>query len=313
MPGSWHGWAGKLSWKEVAETFQTSWHTVFSAVETAVVWSLEHRSLDGIKAIGVDEVLWHRGHKYLTVAYQIDEHCRRLLWVGQERTTATLESFFDRIGEAGKAVEYVCSDMWQPYLDVIARRLGQAVHVLDRYHIVSKLNRAIDEVRAEEAKRMRRDGYEPLLKHSRWCLLKNPSNLTARQDAKLADLLQYNLRTVRSYLLKEEFQLLWDYVRPSVGGGQVPGPLVHGGAAFTNRADEEGGPHDARPPRADPELVPRPLDYLRWCGRGPEQQAQSDVQKIVRISHVPCDGSRAVSHTWKVTRAGARPQILLTR
>lgn len=211
-------WARKLSWKEVADTFQTSWHTVFAAVEMAVTWGIEHRSLDGIKAIGVDEVLWHRGHKYLTVVYQIDEHCRRLLWIGQERTTATLESFFDTIGEAANTVQYVCSDMWPPYLDVIARRLGQAVHVLDRYHIVSKLNRAIDEVRAEEAKRMRRDGYEPLLKHSRWCLLKNPSNLTEKQDAKLADLLQYNLRTVRSYLLKEEFQLLWQYVSPSAAG-----------------------------------------------------------------------------------------------
>ena len=65
---------------------------------------------------------------------------------------------------------------------------------------------------------MVRDGYEPLLKHSRWCLLKNPSNLTEKQDAKLADLLQYNLKTVRSYLLKEEFQLLWDYVSPAAAG-----------------------------------------------------------------------------------------------
>lgn len=211
-------WARKLSWKETAESFQTSWHTVFCAVEMAVTWGLARRSLDGIKAIGVDEVLWHRGHKYLTVAYQIDEQCRRLLWVGQERTTATLESFFDTLGEAAKSIEYVCSDMWPPYLEVIARRLSKAVHVLDRYHIVAKLNKAIDEVRAEEAKRMVREGYEPLLKHSRWCLLKNPSNLTARQDDKLTDLLQYNLKTVRAYLLKEEFQLLWEYVSPAAAG-----------------------------------------------------------------------------------------------
>jgi transposase len=211
-------WARKLSWKEVAETFQTSWHAVFAAVEMAVVWGLEHRSLDGVEAIGVDEVLWHRGHKYLTVVYQIDERCRRLLWVGRERTAQTIEEGLASLGQATEGIRYVCSDMWQPYLEVIARRLSQAVHVLDRYHIVSKLNRAIDEVRAEEAKRMRRDGYEPLLEHSRWCLLKNPTNLTEKQDAKLADLLQYNLKTVRSYLLKEEFQLLWEYVSPSAAG-----------------------------------------------------------------------------------------------
>jgi len=211
-------WASKLSWTEVAKSFGTSWHTVFRAVEMAVTWGLAHRSLEGIEAIGVDEVLWHRGHKYLTVVYQIDEGCRRLLWIGQERTTATLDGFFDFLGEAAKGIEYVCSDMWKPYLDVIARRLSDAVHVLDRYHIVAKLNTAIDEVRAGEARRMASAGYEPLLKHSRWCLLKNPSNLTAKQDAKLTDLLEYNLKTVRAYLLKEEFQLLWEYVYPAAAG-----------------------------------------------------------------------------------------------
>jgi transposase len=207
-------WAKKLSWKEVAETFQTSWHVVFGAVEMAVTWGLAHRDMDGIEAIGVDEVLWHRGHKYLTVVYQIDERCRRLLWIGQERTEATLERFFDGLGAAGVSIRYVCSDMWKPYLDVIRRRLPEAVHVLDRYHIVAKLNKAIDEVRAAEAKRLKRDGYKPVLKHSRWCLLKNPENLTEQQDAKLSDLLGYNLKTVRAYLLKEEFQLLWEYVYP---------------------------------------------------------------------------------------------------
>jgi len=65
---------------------------------------------------------------------------------------------------------------------------------------------------------MQRDGYEPILKHSRWSLLKNPENLTDRQNDKLADLLQYNLKTIRAYLLKEEFQLLWEYVSPGWAG-----------------------------------------------------------------------------------------------
>ena len=77
-------WAKKLSWQDVARSFKTSWDTVFRAVSYAVQWwGLEHRELTGIGAIGVDEVLWHRGHKYLTVVYQIDAHCRRLLWIGE--------------------------------------------------------------------------------------------------------------------------------------------------------------------------------------------------------------------------------------
>lgn len=56
-------WAKRLSWSEVARVFRTSWETVFSSVEMAVHWGLAHRSLEGVTAIGVDEILWHRGHK----------------------------------------------------------------------------------------------------------------------------------------------------------------------------------------------------------------------------------------------------------
>lgn len=206
-------WAKRMSWKDVAGTFRTSWDTVFRAVAFAVAWGLEHRQLKGIRAIGVDEVHWHRG-KFLTVVYQIDDHCRRLLWVGRDRTTQTLETFFKEFGLRARWLRWVCSDMWRPYLNVISRRAKNAVHVLDRFHIVAKMNKAIDEVRAGEARKMKQDGREPLLKHSRWCLLKRPENLTENQRIKLADLVRYNLRTVRAYLLKEDLQLLWDEPSP---------------------------------------------------------------------------------------------------
>jgi transposase len=212
------GWAKRMSWKEVAEAFRTSWDSVYRAVGLAVAWGLRHRDLDGIEAIGVDEVLWHRGHKFLTVVYQIDAHCRRLLWVGRDRKSETLEAFFDSFGERAQRLIYVCSDMWKPYLEVLKRRAPQALHILDRYHIVANLNKALDLVRADEARRMKQDGYEPILKHSRWCLLKNPKNLTEKQSDKLDDLLRYNLKSVRAYLLKEEFQLFWKYVSSAWAG-----------------------------------------------------------------------------------------------
>jgi len=212
------GWAKKLPWKEVARSFRTTWDTVFRSVRLAVEWGLQHRDLTGIRAIGVDEVLWHRGHKYLTVVYQIDEGRRRLLWVGKDRTDACIESFFKWFGLRARWLKFVCSDQHKPYVKAIARYAGNAVHVLDRYHVVARLNKGIDQVRAEEAKRMQREGYEPILKKSRWCLLKRPENLTDNQRDKLADVLQYNLRTVRAYLLKEELQLLWTYVSPTWAG-----------------------------------------------------------------------------------------------
>ena len=209
-------WAKRLSWRGVASAFGTSWQNVYRSVKYVVSWGLACRDLEGIEAIGVDEIQWQRGHKYLTLVYQIDEDCRRLLWVGKDRTAKTLLGFFRMFGkERSSQLRFVCSDMWKPYLKVIAKKAGQAVHVLDRFHIMAKMNKAIDEVRAAEAKRLERDGYEPVLKHSRWCLLKREENLTEKQAVKLSELLQYNLQSVRSRLMREDFQRFWEYRYPA--------------------------------------------------------------------------------------------------
>jgi transposase len=209
------GWAKRLSWKEAAEAFHTTWDNVFRAVEHAVLWGVAHRELSGIEAIGIDEIQWHRGHKYLTLVYQIDAGMKRLLWIGQDRTAESLRGFFQILTDDARAgLKYIASDMWKAYLEVIAAEVGHAIHVLDRFHIMKQLNEAIDDVRAEEARRLKQDGYEPVLKHSRWCLLKRPENLTDKQTVKLDELLKYNLRSVRAWLLREDFQRFWDYSTP---------------------------------------------------------------------------------------------------
>ena len=213
------GWARRLSWKEVAEAFRTSWDHVFCSVEMAVTWGRAHRDLSGIEAIGIDEIQWQRGHKYLTLVYQIDAGCRRLLWIGKKRKVKTLLGFFRWFGKARtQELGYICSDMWKPYLRVIAKKAGHAIHILDRFHIMANLSKAIDKVRAQEAKELKEGGYDPVLTKSRWLLLKRPENLTEKQETKLADLLQYNLKSIRSYLLKEEFQLFWSYTSPYWAG-----------------------------------------------------------------------------------------------
>jgi transposase len=212
-------WAKRMSWKAVAEAFHTSWENVFRSVKMAVAWGRQHVELSGVAAIGVDEIQWKHGQKYLTLVYQIDEGRKRLLWMGRERTEATLQRFFLWFGQArSAALTFVASDMWKPYLKVIARMASQAVHVLDRFHVMAHLSKAIDKVRADEARGLRAKGLHPVLKDSRWVFLKRPENLTDKQELKLADLLRYNLRTVRSYLLKEHFQDFWNYVSPFWAG-----------------------------------------------------------------------------------------------
>jgi transposase len=199
-------WARKLSWKEVAESFQTSWEKVCDSVEYVVQWGLARRTLGPIFAIGVDEIQYAKGHKHLTLVYQLDD-LTRLLWVGKERTVETFQGFFSMIGpELSSQIELVCSDMWKPYLRVIREKCSQALHILDRFHIVAKMNKALDEVRAAEARHMAAAGHQPLLKKTRWRLLKRKQNLTGEQRFRLRDLLRFNLKTVRAYLLKEDFQ-----------------------------------------------------------------------------------------------------------
>jgi len=205
-------WARHLSWSQVAESFRTSWYTVHSSVEMAVTWGRAHMNLDGITAIGVDELCWGKWHRYVTVVYQINRDAVRLLWVGEKRTTKTLLRFFRWLGPSRtQQIQYVCSDMWKPYLKVIAKKTSQALHILDRFHIVAHINKALDAVRASEARELVRNGYIPILKNCRWLMLKRPENRTAQEDIKLSTILQYNLKTARGFLLKADFQRFWDY------------------------------------------------------------------------------------------------------
>jgi transposase len=156
-------WARRLSWKETAAAFRTSWDKVFDAVEHVVTWGLEHRTLGRIDASGVDEIQYAKGHKYLTLVYQIDIGITRLLWVGKERTIESFQGFFTTMGEqVVSQIVFVCSDMWQPYLKVIREKCSEALHILDRFHIVATLSQqemqtevAADYVRRFETNRDR--------------------------------------------------------------------------------------------------------------------------------------------------------------
>ena len=206
-------WAKRLSWKECAEAFNTKWDTVYRSVKMAVSWGLANRVLDNIGAIGIDEIFWKKiGTKFLTLVYQIDGDCKRLLWIGKDRTQKTLLDFFDQFGpERSSRIRIIFTDMWKPYLDVIAKRAGQALNILDRFHIMSHMSKAIDKVRTTEVKTLKAKGLKPVLTNSRWCLLKRPENRTEKQIIKLQELVAINLKTVKAFLLKEDFQRFWDY------------------------------------------------------------------------------------------------------
>src|SRR5213075_1482104 len=162
--------------------------------------------------------------------------------------------------ELASKIAFVCSDMWEPYLKVIREKCSEALHILDRFHIVAKMNKALDEVRASESRRMAQEGLVPVLKKSRWLLLKREENLKTEQRFRLRDLLRYNLKTVRAYLLKEAFQQLWDYDSPTWAGKFLDDWCRQ---VMRSRIEPmKKTPLSTQPSRTHPELFPRPKTAL---------------------------------------------------
>lgn len=215
-------WARRLSWKETARIFKVKWQSVRRAVEWIVDWGLKHRDLTGIKAIGVDEIQYRKGMKsgnFVTLIYQIDAHCRRLLWVGQKRKTATLKAGLRSLGEVVlSGILYVCSDMWKGYLKAIRQVLPAAVHMIDRFHVVQRMNQALDDVRRKESASKAKPAAAKL-KKMRWALLKRGNRVLGKARIKLHALLASRTKTARAYILKEAFQHFWTYSSPTWARG----------------------------------------------------------------------------------------------
>ena len=187
-------WSRVLPWQQVAVLFGCAWGTVERAVEAAVAHGLAHRDLSDVTHIGIDEISRKKGHVYVTNVYDLER--KRLLWSGEGRTQATLEG--------------ICCDMWQPYIDVVTARAPRAVLVFDKFHIVSHLMAAVDQVRRDEI-REKGPAHKALMHKTRFIWLKNPWNLTEGQHQRLGELERLNLKINRAYLLKELFAQFWTY------------------------------------------------------------------------------------------------------
>jgi transposase len=160
----------------------------------------------GLGRIGIDEISYKRGHRYLTVV--VDHDSGRLVWAAVGRDEATLRQFFDALGETRcAAISLVSADAASWIATVVAERCPNATLCLDPFHIVAWATKALDEVRREVWNAARRGGQTALareLKGARFALWKNPEDLTTRQQAKLATIEKTNQPLYRAYLLKEQ-------------------------------------------------------------------------------------------------------------
>ena len=143
-----------LPWKQVAELFHVHWNTVRNAVKQIVEYGLEHREIGDVIYFGIDEISRKKGQVYLTNVYDLKE--KRLLWSGEGRDKTTINKFYNQVGhKLNASVTAICCDMWQPYIDNLKLYFPDAIIVFDKFHIVSHLNKAVDEVRREEARELK--------------------------------------------------------------------------------------------------------------------------------------------------------------
>lgn len=193
----------------VRDVLRVAWRTV-GAIITRVVADAESGTdrFANLRRIGIDEISYKRGHKYLTVV--VDHDSGVLLWAHPGRDQKTLERFFDRLGdERCAAIRLVSADAAEWISNVVADRCKNAELCLDPFHVVQWATKALDEVRREVWNAARRNGQKAVakeLKNARYALWKNPEELTARQGAKLASIAATNQRLYRAYLLKEQLR-----------------------------------------------------------------------------------------------------------
>ena len=205
--------ASQCSKSAVCELMRVSWLTVGRIIERVVAEQSARRGdpLAGLRRIGIDELSYRKGQRYITVVVCHDSG--RLVWAADGRDKQTVERFFDALGpERCARLELVSSDLGEWITRVVSERCPTATLCLDPYHVDALASSAQDEVRREVWQQARRAGDKTgarWIKGTRWALWKRPERLSERQQAKLAAIEHVNRRLYRAYLLKEQLRLVF--------------------------------------------------------------------------------------------------------
>ena len=195
----------------VAELMRVAWRSVGSIIARVVA---DGRAacdpFSGLTRIGIDEISYKRGHRYLVVV--VCHTTGRLVWAGVGREKKTLSAFFDALGQerCGK-IRLVSADGAAWIGDVVADRAKNATICIDGFHVCQWASEALDEVRREVWNQARSKGmraYAKELKGCRFALWKNPEDLTARQEAKLSWIAKENGQLYRAYLLTQQLRVI---------------------------------------------------------------------------------------------------------
>lgn len=199
-----------MTQKAAAELLGIARSTFSDILHRTITRTRDGHRIRGLKSIGIDEVSYQKGHKYVTVVYDLKRG--RVVWVGKGKARDTIDSFFNtQLSDyQKKQIKWACCDMSETFIGAIKEHCPKATLVLDRFHIVKALNTAMDDVRKEQWRNATKDERKAL-KGLRWILFRHPSKRTPKDKAMLEQIRKGNRRIYRACILKDEFNLFWDY------------------------------------------------------------------------------------------------------
>jgi len=198
----------KMTLSDISEITGLNWKTI---KEIDIYYTKQRieslHNLDPTR-IGIDEVAYEKGHKYLTVVRDLD--LNKVIWVGLERKESTLDAFFDELGwEKALRIEVAVLDMWDPYIASIKSHCPHVDIVFDKFHIVKYITEALDELRKQEFANAEEEDRKEM-KRKRFLILRRNENLTEVQREALDKLMKLNENLYKGYLLKEQISDILD-------------------------------------------------------------------------------------------------------
>jgi transposase len=208
--------AQQAAFSVICRLLRITWRSV-ARIVTRVVAELRPALPARLERIGVDEISYRRGQRYLTLV--ADHASGRVVWAADGHSQQTLERFFDALGPPRTAaLQAVSVDMWAAFLNALRARVPQAAICIDPFHVVQRANQAVETVRKQEWRRLQASGAPGRwLKQTRWAVLKRPERLSERQSETLALLQQENERLYQAYLLKEQLRALYQVAPRDAG------------------------------------------------------------------------------------------------
>ena len=199
-----------MTQKAAAKLLHLPQSTLFDILHGAIERLRSGHLIADIKKLGIDEILYHKGKKYATIVYDLDSHC--VVWVGEGKGRETADRFFKEAltEKQRKGIQFASCDMSKAYLGAIEYWCPQAILVIDRFHIVKALNEAMDSVRKEEWQKAEKEDKKAL-KGLRWLLFVHSKNRTKGDTRRLNAIKKSNYRIYRAWVLKDEFEVFWEY------------------------------------------------------------------------------------------------------